>query len=161
MLFRSAEYDALWQRVRSSFAAVVRRDAKYLDWKYLRCPFRQYNVCEARRRGELTGFAVTRQEGDASFRRGVIVDLFCDTSDAVTQDALIDAAESQFRSGKFVRAETYTQHAGLGARFRRHGFRPGRTAIQYCVAHRHASPAPMARSKEFGLMLGDGDLDRA
>lgn len=157
----SDEYDALWQRARASFAAVVRRDAVYLDWKYLKCPFRQYRVLEARRHGELRGFAVTRSEGEASFLRGVVVDLFCDTSDAATQDALIDAARAQFKAGGFVRAETYTQHAGFGAAFRRHGFRPGRTGIQYCVAYRHASPAPVARSSEFALMLGDGDLDRA
>lgn len=157
----SDEYDALWQRVRASFAAAVRRDAAYLDWKYLRCPFRQYRVLEARQHGDLTGYVVTRTEGDPSFLRGVVVDLFCDTSDAATQDALIDAARSQFKTAGLVRAETYTQHAGLGAAFRRHGFRPGRTGIQYCVAYRHASPAPVSRSSEFALMLGDGDLDRA
>ena len=157
----SGEYDELWERARASYVAVVRRDARYLDWKYLRCPFRRYRVLEARTRGMLTGFVVTRTEGEASFTRGVIADLFSAADDAATQNALIDAATSSFKHEKLVRAEVYTQHAGLGDRFRQQGFRPGRTGIQYCVAYRHASPAPVAKSNQFFLMLGDGDLDRA
>jgi len=49
----------------------------------------------------------------------------------------------------------------MGRAFRRHGFRSGVTAIQYCVAHRHASGEPLARRSEWHLVLGDGDLDRA
>jgi GNAT superfamily N-acetyltransferase len=155
------EYDDLWTRARASYVSIVRRDARYLDWKYLRCPFRAYTVLEARRAGALAGYAVTRLEGDASFRRGVIVDLFADARDTAAIDALIDAAVSAFRADRLVRAETYAQHAGIGAAFQRHGFRSGRTGIQYCVAYRHASAEPVARAREFQLMLGDGDLDRA
>ena len=155
------EYDDLWARVRQSFATAVRRDARYLTWKYLRCPFRDYRVLEARTRGELSGFAVVRAEGDRSFPRGFITDLFCDARDAAVQDALIDAALDGFRRRRFVRAETYTMGAALGAAFRRHGFRPGRTAVQYCVAHRHASAEPLSRVPDWHLVLGDGDLDRA
>jgi GNAT superfamily N-acetyltransferase len=156
----SPEYDELWLGARASYPAIVRRDAALLTWKFLQCPFRTYQVLEARRRGSLSGYAVVRREGEADFPRGVIVDLFCDAGDAATQDALIDAALAWCRRERLVRAETYTRNARLGAAFGRHGFRPGRTGIQYCVAHRHASPAPIARAAEFALTLGDGDLDR-
>jgi len=155
------EYDDLWARARASYATAVRRDARYLVWKYLQCPFRSYRLLEARTRGGLSGFAVVRAEGDVSFPRGVITDLFCDSRDAAVQDALIDAALETFRGQRFARAETYAMSAALGAAFGRHGFRVGRTAIQYTVAHRHASAEPLSRLSCWHLMLGDGDLDRA
>ncbi len=154
------EYDDLWTRARASFATVVRRDARYLTWKYLRCPFRQYRILEARAKGTLAGFCVIREEGDPEFLRGVIVDLFCDTSDEPVPDALIDAALDVFAADGLVRAETYTMNAVMGRVLGRHGFMAGRTAIQYCVAHHHASAAPLARLADWQLVLGDGDLDR-
>jgi len=155
------EYDDLWVRVRGSFATAVRRDARYLAWKYLRCPFREYRLLEARTRGELSGYAVVRDEGDASFPRGFIADLFCDARDRAVQDTLVDAALDGFRRRGFARAETYTMSAALGAAFGRHGFRSGRTGVQYCVAHRHAAAGPLTRVSDWHLVLGDGDLDRA
>lgn len=155
------EYDDLWMRVRGTFATAVRRDARYLTWKYLRCPFREYRLLEARTRDTLSGYAVIRSEGDAVFPRGFIADLFCPAHDAAVQDALIEAAVGDFRRHRFARAETYTKSAALGGAFRRHGFRPGHSEVQYCVAYRHASDAPLARVPDWHLMLGDGDLDRA
>ena len=161
------EYDDLWLRVRASFTTAVRRDARYLRWKYLACPFRQYRVLEARRAGELAGFVVVRSEGDASFRRGVIADLFCDTRDVATQDALIASVLDGFRAQALVRAEACGFNARLGAALKRHGFRSGATAVQYCVAYR-GTPDGMGGPKtvisdtaNWNLFLGDGDLDRA
>ena len=162
----SDEYDHLWLRARSSFTTVVRRDARYVRWKYLACPFRQYRVLEARRAGELTGFIVVRGEGDASFRRGVIADFFCDTTDRATQDALLGAALDDFKKQSWVRAEASCFNASLGAALKRHGFRLGTTAVQYCVAFRgtpDGSGGPkrvISDTSNWNLFLGDGDLDR-
>jgi GNAT superfamily N-acetyltransferase len=154
------EYTDLWTRARASYASIVRRDQAYLRWKYERCPYHAYRILEARTRGTLSGFAIVRDEGDASFRRGLVIDLFCDTQDRATQDALIDATVADFRSRGLVRAETYCLHQDLGAAFGRHGFRPGRTQMNYCIAACRSSPAPLVRRWEHQLMLGDGDLDR-
>lgn len=163
----SGEYDDLWSRAHASYASCVRRDARYLRWKYLACPFRQYRVLEARRRGTLSGYAVIRNEGDQSFTRGVIADLFCDTTDLGTQDALLAAAIADFAAKGLVRAEAYCFNRRLAAAFRRHGFRSGTTAVQYCVAYRgtpdgKGGPQPVLDDLgNWNLFLGDGDLDRA
>jgi len=163
----SDEYDDLWLRARASYACCVRRDARYLRWKFLACPFREYRVLEARKGGVLTGFAVLRDEGDAWFRRGVIADLFCDTLDAGTQDALLASTLADFAARGLVRAEAYCFNQRLGAALRRHGFRSGTTAVQYCVAYR-GTPDGSGGSKtvvndlaNWNLFIGDGDLDRA
>ncbi|MEO8500927.1 MAG: hypothetical protein ABI565_08420, partial [Vicinamibacteria bacterium] len=161
------EYDDLWLRARASYASCVRRDARYLRWRYLACPFRQYRVLEARRAGTLSGYAVVREEGELSFRRGVIADLFCDTNDLATQDALLSAALAEFAALNLVRAEAYCLNRRLGEALRRQGFRSGTTAVQYCVAYRgtpDGTGGPRAVLDDvanWNLFLGDGDLDRA
>ncbi len=163
----SDEYDDLWLGARSSYATCVRRDARYLRWKYLACPFRDYRVLEAKKAGALSGFAVIREEGDASFRRGVIADLFCDTSDLATQDALLAAATAEFSTKSLVRAETYCFNGRLGMALKRHGFRLGTTAVQYCVSYRGTPDGTggpqtvLSDLSNWNLFLGDGDLDRA
>lgn len=163
----SDEYDSLWLRARGSYASCVRRDAAYLRWKYLACPFREYRVLEARRAASLSGYAVIREEGDPSFRRGVIADLFCDTTDLATQDALLAAALADFAERRLVRAEVYCFNRRLAEAFKRHGFRSGTTAVQYCVAFR-GTPDGQGGPKRvledlanWNLFIGDGDLDRA
>jgi GNAT superfamily N-acetyltransferase len=156
----SDEYDDLWIRARASYASCVRRDARYLRWKYLGCPFRDYRVLEARKGGTLSGYAVIRDEGDPAFKRGVIADLFSDTTDLATQDALLAAKG-------LVRAEAYCFNQRLAAALRRHGFRSGTTAVQYCVAYRgtpdgQGGPKSVLENlANWNLFLGDGDLDRA
>ncbi len=161
------DYDDLWLKARSSFATSVRRDARYLRWKYLACPFRDYEVLEARKGGVLSGYAVIREEGDPAFRRGVIADLFCDTTDLATQDALLAAAVAEFSARRLVRIEVYCFNSRLARAFRRHGFRTGTTAVQYCVACRGTGDGEggpgtvLADVANWNLFLGDGDLDRA
>ncbi len=163
----SDEYDDLWLRARSSYATCVRRDARYLRWKYSACPFRDYRVLEARTAGALSGYAVVREEGEPEFRRGVIADLFCDTTDLATQDALLAAALADFSTKRLVRAEVYCFNARLGRTLKRHGFRAGTTAVQYCVAYRDTpdgrggQKTVLSDLANWNLFIGDGDLDRA
>ena len=163
----SDEYDDLWLKARSSYTTCVRRDARYLRWKYLACPFREYRVLEARKGGTLSGYAVIREEGDSTFKRGVIADLFCDTADLATQDALIAAALDDFAARRLVRAEVYCYNQRLGSALRRHGFRTGTTGVQYCVAYRgtpdgRGGPKTVVDNlPNWNLFIGDGDLDRA
>ena len=157
----SKDYDDLWLRVRGSYAAIVRRDSNYLNWKYIRCPFRSYRIYEARTAEMLSGYIVTRTEGDPSFQRGIIVDLFCDPQDTATTAALVEIAMNNFQSIGVARVETYCLDTRLIHSFKQLGFRAGRTTTQYCVSHRRISSAPLTRQSEWNLMLGDGDLDRA
>lgn len=161
------EYDDLWRRARGSFVTTVRRDARYLRWKYSQCPFRQYRVLEARRHGALAGFAVVRVEGKPEFRRGILVDLFCDASDRATVDALLAAANADFKRDGVARVEAYCYSRLLAGALKRHGFRPGRTTMQYCVSYRgtpdgRGEPkAVIGDLSNWNLFIGDGDLDRA
>ncbi|MGH7300684.1 MAG: hypothetical protein ACREJE_09755, partial [Candidatus Rokuibacteriota bacterium] len=54
------------------YGAIVRRQADYLNWRYLDNPIRRHEILAARRHGELVGYAVVAGDGDAA----AIVDLF-------------------------------------------------------------------------------------
>ena len=156
----SPEYDALWARARASNTMCVRRDERYLRWKYLECPHRRYDLVEARRQGELVGYAASRLDDYRGTRLGWIVDVFTDTRDEAAKDALVHALVSGFRAKGVARAQAYSLNAPLAATLRRHGFFPGFSAVQFCVK---AAVLPQGAFENVGgwnLMFGDGDLDR-
>ncbi len=155
-----AEYDALWERAKASYMMCVRRDAAYLRWKYVLCPHRRYDLREARRRGVLVGYAVSREQDYRGLRLGWIVDLFSDTGDQATKDALIADILRTFLDHGVARAQAYTMNAPLAGDLRRHGFFPDASAVQFCVRQ---NVDPQGAYEDLGgwnLMFGDGDLDR-
>ena len=154
------EYDGLWERARASYAMCVRRDAPYLRWKYLEIPHRRYDLLEARRQGELVGYAVSRLDDYRGTKLGWIVDVFADTRDQGARGALVHALLASFRAAGVVRAQAYSLNAALADTLRAHGFFAGASAVQFCVK---AAVDPQGAFDDCGgwnLMFGDGDLDR-
>jgi hypothetical protein len=138
----------------------VRRDAAYLRWKYLECPHRRYDLLEARRGGELAGYAVSRLDDYRGTRLGWIVDVFTDTRDEAARGALVHALLASFRARGVVRAQAYSLNAALAGTLRRHGFFPGASAVQFCVKSAVDPQGAFADAGGWNLMFGDGDLDR-
>jgi hypothetical protein len=54
------EYDELFARVRGAYGFLVRRDAKYVQWRYLDVPDSPYVVVAVRKRRRLAGWLVYR-----------------------------------------------------------------------------------------------------
>jgi GNAT superfamily N-acetyltransferase len=156
----SAEYDALWEKARASYTMCVRRDVRYLRWKYLECPHRRYDLLEARRGGDLAGYAVSRRDDYRGTRLGWIVDVFTDTRDEPAKEALLHALLGSFREAGVARAQVYTLNAPLAATLRRFGFFPGSSAVQFCVKSAVDPRGAFENVGGWNLMFGDGDLDR-
>ncbi|HEX2645337.1 MAG TPA: hypothetical protein VHU81_20230, partial [Thermoanaerobaculia bacterium] len=60
-------WDELFERVRGSYGFLIERDARYLGWRYARCPDPQYFIYAVFRRRRLIGWGVFRQLGDRLF----------------------------------------------------------------------------------------------
>ena len=60
-------WDELFARVRASYGFLIERDARYLDWRYARCPDPRYFTYAVFRRRRLIGWGVFRQLGDRLF----------------------------------------------------------------------------------------------
>jgi GNAT superfamily N-acetyltransferase len=129
----SDEYDTLWERCKGAYAMCVRRDQAYLNWKYVACPTRKYELREARKDGLLTGFAVSRHEDYRGLRLGWLLDVFADPQDHDTQDALIRGVLESFRAAGVARAQAFSMNASLAGALLRRGFQRGRSPMQFCV----------------------------
>lgn len=155
-----AEYDTLWERCRSGYAMCVRRDAAYLNWKYVSCPTRRYALHEARRGGALAGFAVSRHEDYRGLRLGWIVDVFAEAQDAAAKDALLGAVLQGFRDAGVARAQAFAMNAALAADLRRRGFSATPSPMQFCVRASVPSAEVFADPGRWHVVFGDSDMDR-
>lgn len=155
-----ADYDALWERARSSYAMCVRRDAAYLAWKYLACPTQSYEIREARRGQQLCGFAVSRHQDFRGLRLGWILDVFADAGDRETKDALLFAVLDAFREAGVARVQAFSMNRALANDLRRHGFLPGRSPMQFCVRARVDSGSVFEEPDRWHVVFGDSDMDR-
>jgi GNAT superfamily N-acetyltransferase len=155
-----ARHDALWNAAGPSYAMAVRRDAAYLDWKYVQCPHRRYDIVEATRGATLAGFAVSRHEDHHGLRLGWIVDLFAHADDHAVRDALLGHVLDGFRQAGVARAQAFSMHGAVGEDLARHGFRRGSSPMQFCVRARIPSDAVFAAIRRWHVMFGDSDMDR-
>jgi len=58
-----ANWDQFYDRVRAAYALLVKRDSRYLEWRYARCADRQYFIYAVRRWGRMVGWSVFRRDG--------------------------------------------------------------------------------------------------
>lgn len=156
----SGDYDRLWERACGSYAMCVRRDAAYLNWKYVACPHRTYDLHEARRDGELVGYAVTRVAHHAGLRLGWLLDVFAHADDHAAQDALIGAALGAFRRAGVARAQAFSMNAALAGNLLRRGFSAGRSPMQFCVHSRVDDYGALTDLGRWHVVFGDSDMDR-
>jgi hypothetical protein len=61
-------FDELFARVRGDYRFLVERDARYLEWRYARCPDQAYHVWAVFRRQQLVGWSVLRHRGERGER---------------------------------------------------------------------------------------------
>ncbi len=73
-----SDWDVLLQSFEQQVAYHVNRSAAYMEWRYQRCPDRNYEFLQMRQRGGLVGFAVLRLSGNS----GHLVDLVCSRKEA-------------------------------------------------------------------------------
>jgi hypothetical protein len=156
----TAEYDALWERAGGGWTMCVRRDAAYLDWKYRRCPTREYAIDEARRGRELAGFAVSRHEDYRGLRIGWVVDCFAARDDDAARDALLAAVLARFGTAGVARAQAFAMSAPVRAALGRLGFREAKSPMRFCVSARIPSDEVFADRGGWHVMFGDSDMDR-
>jgi GNAT superfamily N-acetyltransferase len=156
-----AEFDRLWERARRSYRMCVRRDAAYLDWKYRRCPHKQYDVRAAWRGDTLAGYAVSRHEPYRGLRLGWIIDIFAESTDHAAKDALLDAVLADFKAQGVARAQAFSLGTALAADLQRRGFRRTPSPMQFCVRSRVGGDEDvLADRSSWHVVFGDSDMDR-
>jgi GNAT superfamily N-acetyltransferase len=152
----------LWLRVAPKFAFAVRRDATYLQWKYVSLPHIRYEVIALDRGATVDGYAVFRHVNEPKGRVTTLVDLFADPDDRHSVVALLNAVDHEARRAGSDKIRAFVMNAAYRATMRAQGYFHVKSTIEL-VAKVNAVPVDQSFYADTGawhVMFGDSDQDR-
>ena len=155
-------FTALWGRVAPKFTFAVRRDAAYLQWKYIALPHIRYDIIALDRGATVDGYAVFRHLNESKGRITALVDLFADPDDRDSVVALLNAVEHEARGAGSDKIRAFVTSAAFRATMRARGYFHVRSTIEL-VAKVNAVPVDQdfyADTRAWHVMFGDSDQDR-
>ncbi|GAB4580928.1 MAG: hypothetical protein Fur0022_36730 [Anaerolineales bacterium] len=140
------EADALWQRLSPHFTALIRRDAEYLNWKYVDQPHVQYERYISEQ-----GYVIFRRARPPERNVGLILDVFANPADTATLRALLGHAIVQLQAQGIAYLQAASTLPAIQQILTAWGFKPTKTVT------------PMIRATgaipQTGWLLSKGDHD--
>jgi len=154
------EISRLWERSARHFAFAVRRDARYLDWKFAEAPT-QYSIAVLRGDGEARGYVVYRHVAEADKRATILVDFLADPADDEALPTMLRWLEREARGARSEVIRAFTTFEGYHGAFRDAGWVSGALAFRF-VAKINAVQVPpeFYSSERWHVTAGDSDVDR-
>jgi hypothetical protein len=155
-------FTRLWERVREKFAFAVRRDAGYLNWKYIQAPHVRYNVGALLRDGDPAGYAVYRHTQEPRGRVTRLVDFLTDPADETGFLTLLRWIDREARAADSDKIRTFAMHDGFRKLLRRSGYYSVKSRMEF-VAKVNGPGVSQDFYKErnsWHVTLGDSDQDR-
>jgi hypothetical protein len=153
--------DRLWERLAGRFALAVRRDSRYLNWKYAEPPHVRYTSALLRRGDDIDGYIVYRHFHEPQGRVTQIVDLLADPSDERGIKTLARWVDREARMHDSDKIRCYATNAAFRRVLRRSGYFVVKSGIDLTIKV-NAVPVPKGLYEsvdEWHVTLGDGELD--
>ena len=119
-----ASFTDLWERLADRFELAVRRDAAYLNWKFIEPPHVRYSVAALKRDGRPEGYAVYRHVQEPRGRVTVLVDFLSDTHDEIGFKTLLRWVDAEAREAGSDKIRCYASHARVPAHHAAFGLFP-------------------------------------
>jgi GNAT superfamily N-acetyltransferase len=156
------EFTTLWERLAPEFEFAVRRDAPYLNWKFIEAPHVRYSVAALRRSGELHGYAVYRHLQEARGRVTSLVDFLVAPSDESGLKTLLRWVDREARAADSDKIRTFCLHAGFRRVIRRSGYFAVKSTMEFTAkVNRVELPGDYYTATDrWHVTLGDSDQDR-
>lgn len=153
---------ALWQRTAARFDLAVRRDASYLQWRFIAPPHVRYSVAALRRGDETAGYVVYRHLHEPLGRVTLIVDLLVDPDDEAGLNTLVAWVDREARAADSDKIRCYLLHAGFRRSLRRSGyFQVGPPIDMFVKVNATEVGADFYQHTDrWHFTLGDSDYDR-
>ncbi|MBL8755947.1 MAG: hypothetical protein JNK15_21810 [Planctomycetes bacterium] len=158
------DLDPLWAKVRADKQCLIRRDHRFLQWRYIDHPdANHYEVWTARRGDALLGLCVLRADQGLVPDALAIVDWLVPENDAAAAAALLAAAtRRQHELGKLRLFTVLAPWSAETRTFVQHGFvpTPSATWLQRRLVHgiHLQGMTPSYLAQHWWYMLGDTDL---
>jgi predicted N-acetyltransferase YhbS len=85
-----SEFDDLWERYSKKFPIIVKRDSRFIKWRFIDDPVFQHTLLSIRNKnGFLNGYIDVRVSDLGDIKVGHIMDIFCDPDSNEVIEALI------------------------------------------------------------------------
>jgi GNAT superfamily N-acetyltransferase len=154
-------FTRLWERVAPDFGAAVRRDAKYLNWKFVQAPHVRYSIAGLFRDDEAAGYVVYRHVQEPRKRATLLIDFLADPNDADAVLTLLRWVDREAQAADSDKINVYATHAGFRKLLRKSGYYPRRSDAEF-VAKINAAAVPAAfyaSPDHWHVTAGDSDQD--
>lgn len=155
-------FTALWERLAARFDLAVRRDAPYLEWKYVEFPHVRYSLVALERDGRVDGYAVFRHAHEARGRVTMLVDFLADPDDPRALAALLGFVEGDARQAGSAKIRTFVMNAAFRRTMTTRGYFRVASSVQLVAKVNAVSvdPAFYATTERWHITFGDSDQDR-
>lgn len=117
-----ASFTTLWERLAPKFDLAIRRDAHYLNWRYIEPPHVRYAVVALKRHGEVQGYAVYRHRHEPLGRVTMLVDFLVDPDDDAGLKTLLRWIDRAARAEDSDKIRCYVMNGAFRRVLRRNGY---------------------------------------
>ena len=158
----SEEFTFLWKRLAPKFDFAVKRDAAYLNWKFIEPPHVRYSTVELRRGGDLQGYAVYRHVQEPRGRVTLLVDFLADPADDLGVKTLLRWVDQEARAANSDKIRAFVMHEGFRRILKRSGYFQVKSTMEF-TAKINEVTVPKAfyqHTTQWHVTLGDSDQDR-
>ena len=155
-------FNRLWERVKDKFAFAVKRDAAYLQWKYVSPPHVRYSIGVLERGPEVAGYVIYRHVHEPRGRVTLLVDFLADPDDASAVLTLFRWIDREARAADSDKVRCFCMHAGFRKVLKREGCAQTASTLQF-VAKINRGPLRSdfyTATDRWHVTLGDSDQDR-
>ena len=155
-------FTELWNELAPKFNLAVRRDAAYLNWKYVNAPHVRYSIAALRRDNRNVGYAVYRHFTEPRGRVTILVDFLADPGDEQGVETLLRWVDREARQADSDKIRTFAMHAGFRRILRRSGYFVVKSTMEFVVKI-NGLPVDMPfyeQTDTWHVTLGDSDQDR-
>ena len=155
-------FTALWDELASKFDFAVRRDAAYLNWKYVSAPHVRYSIAALRRDDRNVGYAVYRHVHEPRGRVTLLVDFLADPADESGLSTLLHWVDREARQADSDKIRTFAMHAEFRRVLRRSGYFQVKSTMEFVVKVNGVDLEAefYETTDRWHVTLGDSDQDR-
>jgi hypothetical protein len=155
-------FTRLWERVSPRFGFAVRRDAAYLNWKYIQAPHVRYVIAALMRDDGAAGYAVYRHVQEPRGRVTLLVDFLTDPADDAGFLTLLRWVDREARAADSDKIRAFAMHDAFRRLLRKSGYYSVKSSMEF-VAKVNAETVPpdfYRATDTWHVTLGDSDQDR-
>lgn len=155
-------FTALWEELAPTFDFAVRRDAAYLNWKYVSAPHVRYSIAALRRDDRNVGYAVYRHVHEPRGRVTLLVDFLADPADEDGLSTLLHWVDREARQADSDKIRAFAMHAAFRRVLRHSGYFQVKSTMEFVakVNGIDVEPAFYESTDRWHVTLGDSDQDR-